>query len=152
MSIEIIDDIENELDGNDDSEEYDNSIPYEPINDNLSNEPEDKLIVRNKKNIVRHNISDFDDAIVNGELLVKENDIVVIEHHSKLISKNKNYWLHTSIYSIVKIFENGDIRLWNEQLNNFAYTNYKTIHLSGDIMKIPTKKFLKSNLKKEKNE
>ena len=72
-------------------------------------------------------IDDLPDAIVDGKLVLREGDYIVIEKWLTIAQKVK--WLGTSLYKIKRIDpldESGDIGLHDEDLHQGAQANWKT--------------------------
>ena len=72
-------------------------------------------------------IDDLPDAIVDGKLVPKEGDYIVIEKWLTIAQKVK--WLGTSLYKIKRLDplgESGDMLLYDEDLLQSAQSNWKT--------------------------
>jgi len=72
-------------------------------------------------------IDDLPDAIVDGKLVLREGDQIVIEKWLTIAQKVK--WLGTSLYKIRRIDpldDKGDLGLHDEELQQGAQANWKT--------------------------
>ena len=71
-------------------------------------------------------IDDLPDAVVDGKLILKEGDLIVIEKWLTIAQTPK--WLGTSLYRIRRIDplnDNGDLGLHDEELSQGAQANWK---------------------------
>lgn len=71
-------------------------------------------------------IDDLPDAVVDGKLILREGDLIVIEKWLTIAQTPK--WLGTSLYRIRRIDplnDNGDLGLHDEELSQGAQANWK---------------------------
>lgn len=72
-------------------------------------------------------INDLPDALVDGKLVLKEGDYIVIEKWNTTAERTR--WLGTSLYKIKRLDplgESGDMLLHDEDLSQSALANWKT--------------------------
>lgn len=95
----------------------------------------DELLTVHQRVGWRPKIAHLPDAIVDGQLLLKEGDKVLIEY-------TDSPWRDTTLWVIAAIeppgiVEQGHVRLWDPNKNQYGSTNYHTAAAQGLVLKVP---------------
>ncbi len=87
----------------------------------------------------RPSISQYSDALDSeGKPLFVVGDKLIIERYINF-GKTRQ-WLDTRTYTVSKIdIDSGEIKLFDDQYKQSAYSNFKRAHLHGDVIKLYAK-------------
>lgn len=104
-------------------ENFEDALPLPVIIDDLtSNKPD-----------ISHLLFAVDDR---GNFIPQVDDKVVIERCCSLLPSNM--WLDTCLYSVRDIdYDNGNLKLWNEDEKQYALCNYIDGVIAGYVFKLP---------------
>lgn len=93
-----------------------------------------ELITSSVVSSLKPDISNLVDAVIDGEPKFDVGDRLMIESYSTGI--NPKRWLTTQVFIVKSLnTETGDVGLFNPDLRQSAFTNYKKAPLRGDVLK-----------------
>jgi hypothetical protein len=112
------------------------SLEYEEVDENFEDALPLPIIVEDltsNKPDISHLLFAVDDR---GNFIPQVGDKVVIERCCSLLASNM--WLDTCLYSVRDIdYDNGNLKLWNEDEKQHALCNYLDGVLAGYVFKLP---------------
>ena len=89
-----------------------------------------------KREARRPDVSSFPDALdAEGKPLFRAGDRVVVERRSVILSGSP--WIDTKVYRVLGVDQDsGNVRFYDEQINQFASSNYRTASARGSVFKL----------------
>lgn len=89
-----------------------------------------------KREARRPDVSAFPDALdAEGKPLFRAGDRVVVERRSVILSGSP--WIDTKVYRVLNVDQDtGNVRFYDEQINQFASSNYRTATARGSVFKL----------------
>jgi hypothetical protein len=103
-----------------------------------------------KREARRPDVSAFPDALdAEGKPLFRAGDRLVVERRSVVLIGSP--WIDTKVYRVLGVDqETGNIRFYDEQINQFAASNYRTATARGSVFKLLPSGARTDNLGKRK--
>jgi hypothetical protein len=89
-----------------------------------------------KREARRPDVSAFPDALDGeGRPLFRAGDRVVVERRSVVLAGAP--WIDTKVYRVLNVDQDtGNVRFYDEQINQFASSNYRTATARGSVFKL----------------
>lgn len=89
-----------------------------------------------KREARRPDVSAFPDALdAEGKPLFRAGDRVVVERRSVVLAGAP--WIDTKVYRVLNVDQDtGNVRFYDEQINQFASSNYRTATARGSVFKL----------------
>lgn len=89
-----------------------------------------------KREARRPDVSAFPDALdAEGKPLFRAGDRVVVERRSVVLAGSP--WIDTKVYRVLNVDQDtGNVRFYDEQINQFAASNYRTATARGSVFKL----------------
>lgn len=89
-----------------------------------------------KREARRPDVSAFPDALdAEGKPLFRPGDRVVVERRSVVLAGAP--WIDTKVYRVLTVDQDtGNVRFYDEQINQFASSNYRTATARGSVFKL----------------